>query len=168
MQLYNNIFFFATRFCFIFLKTCAPSFISEEGIDEHHELLRRLNALDLLEVFHQEGINVSDFNDLDNNDFVDMGISVDRAKKLHSGCQKENDRKKYLHQALKGAECVEVYEHLVKAGYASEDLCSLTHDDLKETGLSFMQRKTILKKIQSWEGNLPPCSALIIIQELIL
>ena len=145
-----------------------PCFISEEGIDELQELLRPLNALDMLELFHQMGINVGDFNDLDVSDFVDLGLSQDRAQELYRRKnelqQKENERKNDLNQTLKDVDCIEFYDDFIKAGYTSEKILMCEkHDDLKDISLSFTQRKNILKKIQNAKGNLLPRIALIII-----
>ena len=43
---------------------------------------------------------------------------------------------------------MEVYDTLVKMGYASVEVYSMDHDALKKIGLSFLERKKFLAKIQ--------------------
>ena len=71
----------------------------------------------------------------------------------------EEARKKALLNKLQYFKCVELYDDLVKIGYTSEKVFSIDHATLQNIGLSFMERKNVLTKIQSVkdaeiEGNI--------------
>ena len=138
----------------------APYSISETDKElELEELLHSINAVDLIERFKSDGIHVDDLIKLDANDLKFFAPS-ERAKQLHGDIQKENERKIRLLQKLKDVKCYDLYDSLLKIGYTSEKVFSTDHDTLKSMGLSFMERKNVLKKIQSTKdenirGNLP-------------
>ena len=121
----------------------------ESGLED---LLRSVDALDLLTFFNGEGIIYEDhIKNMDTNDLKNMGISSDRAQQLHRDIEKETNRKKRLYQKLKDVKCDKVYEKLVKTGYTSEEVLSTDHDVLKKIGLSFPERKEVLSKIQAFK-----------------
>ena len=131
------------------MKINAAHYISENNKElELEELLRSINAIDLLERFRNERISVDDLIKLDANDLKFFAPS-DRAEQLHGDIQKENERKIRLRQKLKDVKCHDLYNRLLKIGYTSEKVFSTDHDTLKSIGLSFMERKNVLKKIQS-------------------
>ena len=124
-------------------------YILERNYDlELEELLRSINSVDLLERFKNVGINVDDLIKLDAND-LKFFAPLDRAEQLHADIQKENERKIRLHQKLKYVKCDDLYYRLLKIGYTSEKVFSTNHDTLISIGLSFMESKKVLEKIQS-------------------
>ena len=132
----------------MYLKTNAPYSILEKGKElELEELLCSINAIDLLERFKSDGIHVDDLTKLDAND-LKFFVPSDRAELLHRNIQKENERKICLQQRLKDVKCYDLYQKLLKIGYTSEKVFSTDHDTLKRIGLSFMERKEVLKKIE--------------------
>ena len=129
-------------------------------IENIEDVLRQLNALDLLENFENEGITMKDLNRYEHNDLEQLGISSDRAFQLQKDIQQELARRRNLHQTLKEAGCDELYKKLVETGYRSIQVGSMNHAVLKGIGLLLPERKTVLEKIEnvkvSIKGNLVP------------
>ena len=118
------------------------------GYKELEELLRSLKALDLITLFDDEKVGIDDLMSFDLNDLTQLGLSLDRAQQLQEEVITEKRRISELLTALKGSDCMEVYDTLVKMGYASVEVYSMDHYVLKKIGLSFPERKKFLAKIQ--------------------
>ena len=135
--------------CLGYLKINAAHYISENNKElELEELLRSINAVDLLERFRNVGINVDDLIKLDAND-LNFFAPLDRAEQLHRDIQKEIERRIRLLQKLKDVKCDDLYNRLLKIGYTSEKGFSTNHDTLISIGLSFLESTNVLEKIQS-------------------
>ena len=107
-----------------------------------------MKALDLITLFDDEKVGIEDLMSFDLNDLTQLGLSLDRAQQLQEELIREKRRISELLTALKGSDCMEVYDTLVKMGYASVEVYSMDHDALKKIGLSFLERKKFLAKIQ--------------------
>ena len=132
-----------------FSVACRNLYNISGDIENIEDVLRQLNALDLLENFENEGITMKDLNRYDHNDLEQLGISSDRAFQLQKDIQQELARRRNLHQTLKEAGCDELYKKLVETGYRSIEVVSMNHDVLKGIGLLLLERKNILEKIKN-------------------
>ena len=140
---------------FVTYKTCRQDSIFyfilegdmelEKGLDE---TLESLKAIDLLEIFDGENIKSNELKDLDLNDLIHLGVSSERAQEFLNSRQKEDDRKKRLRKMLQDVDCAALYDSLVEKGYTAEDILTIDHAGLKEIGLSFQDRKNVMKKIK--------------------
>ena len=143
-----------------FSVACRNLYNISGDIENIEDVLRHLNALDLLENFENEGITMKDLNRYDHNDLEQLGISSDRAFQLQKDIQQELARRRNLHQTLKEAGCDELYKKLVETGYRSIEVVSMNHDVLKGIGLLLLERKNVLEKIENVKvaikGNLVP------------
>ena len=117
----------------------------EKGLEE---TLESLNAIDLLIFFESENIKSNELKDLDLNDLIHLGVSSERAQEFLNSRQKEDDRKKRLRKMLQDVDCAALYDSLVEKGYTAEDILTIDHAGLKEIGLSFQDRKNVMKKIK--------------------
>merc|ERR1719362_442169 len=99
----------------------------EDGKDfEFEELLQIVNALEFLELFKNEKVGKNELMACDLNDLTSLGISLERAQQLHGDLTKltkrrnnETDRRKGLLALLEHFHCQELYDYLIKTGYAS-------------------------------------------------
>ena len=132
-----------------FSVACRNLYNISGDIENIEDVLRQLNALDLLENFENEGITMKDLNRYDHNDLEQLGISSDRAFQLQKDIQQELARRRNLHQTLKEAGCDELYKKLVETGYRSIELVSMNHDVLRGIGLQLLERKNVLEKIEN-------------------
>ena len=113
------------------------------------ELLRLVNALDLLEQFNDETVGLDDLMTYDINDLIQLGLSSDRAQQLIDDIEKEVIRKRELLTTLIHFKSEELYDRLVKIGYKPTEVHSMDHNVLKKIDISsFPERMKILKKIQ--------------------
>ena len=117
----------------------------EKGLEE---TLESLNAIDLLIFFESENIKSNELKDLDLNDLIHLGVSSERAHEFLNSRQNEDDRKKRLRKMLQDVDCLALYDSLVEKGYTAEDILTIDHAGLKEIGLSFQDRKNVMKKIK--------------------
>jgi len=130
--------------------------VKENGKDsEFKELLQLVNALDFLELFNDEKVGKNELMACDLNDLISLGIPLKRAQQLHWELTQETWRrnnetkqKEDLLAALKHSDCEELYDDLIKIGYASHHVDHVDHDVLKKIGLSFEERKKVLTKLQ--------------------
>ena len=140
---------------FVTYKTCRQDSIFyfilegdmelEKGLEE---TLESLKAIDLLEIFDGENIKSNELKDLDLNDLVHLGVSSERAHEFLNIRQNEDDRKKRLRKMLQDVDCAALYDALVEKGYTAENVLTIDHAGLKEIGLSFQDRKNVMKKIK--------------------
>ena len=49
---------------------------------------------------------------------------------------------------LQDVDCPALYDSLVEKGYTAENILTIGHAGLKEIGLSFQDRKNVMKKIK--------------------
>ena len=117
----------------------------EKGLEE---TLESLNAIDLLIFFESENIKSNELKDLDLNDLIHLGVSSERAHAFLNSRQKEDDRKKRLRKMLQDVDCAALYDTLVDKGYTAENILTIDHAGLKDIGLSFQDRKNVMKKIK--------------------
>ena len=125
------------------------------------ETLESLKAIDLLEIFGGENIEPNELMDLDLNDLIHLGVSSERAQEFLNSRQNEDERKKKLEKMLQDVDCAELYGCLVGKGYTAETVLSINYDILKEIGLSFQERKKVLKKINDEKSKLGNVSRII-------
>ena len=134
---------------------------------ELEEVLRSLNALDLLELFTKEEINENHLTDFHISDFKKIGIPRLRAKQLYRDIRKEVWRKSKLRQRLIDVKCEDLYDRLVKIGYTSDEVFCMEDDDLKEIGItSYPKRKEILERIQAARDQMIKGNPLAIMSQI--
>ena len=117
----------------------------EKGLEE---TLESLKAMDLLEIFDGQNIKSNELNDLDLDDLIYLGVTSERAQEFLNSRQNEDDRKKRLRKMLRDVDCATLYDFLVEKGYTAENILTIDHAGLKEIGLSFQDRKNVMKKIK--------------------
>ena len=134
---------------------------------ELEEVLRSLNALDLLELFTKEEINENHLTDFHISDFKKIGIPRLRAKQLYRDIRKEVWRKSKLRQRLIDVKYEDLYDRLVKIGYTSDEVFCMEDDDLKEIGItSYPKRKEILERIQAARDQMIKGNPLAIMSQI--
>ena len=117
----------------------------EKGLEE---TLESLKAMDLLEIFDGQHIKSNELNDLDIDDLIYLGVTSGRAQEFLNSRQNEDDRKKRLRKMLQDVDCLALYDSLVEKGYTAENVLTIDHAGLKEIGLSFRDRKNVMRKIK--------------------
>ena len=146
------------------LQDSMVTFILERDVELEqglNETLESLMAIDLLEIFERENIESNELKDLDLNDLIHLGVTLERAQKFLNNRQNEDERKKKLEKMLQDVDCAELYGCLVGKGYTAETVLSINYDILKEIGLSFQERKKVLKKINDEKSKLGNVSRII-------
>ena len=130
------------------------------------DLLQSWNALDLSELFNSENIRYSELVNFNLKDYTNLGISSLRAQQFLDSpflkkIKEKNEERIRLRTKLKLVECEELFNPLVAANFPSEKVLLLDNETLKNIGLSFQERKEVLKKLEDYKTGQLLYSAII-------
>ena len=130
------------------------------------DLLQSWNALDLSELLISENIKYSELVNFNLKDYTILGISSLRAQQFLDSpslkkIKEKNEKRIRLRTKLKLVECEELFNPLVAANFPSEKVLLLDNETLKNIGLSFQERKEVLKKLEDYKTGQLLYSAII-------
>ena len=130
------------------------------------DLLQSWNALDLSELFNSENIRYSELVNFNLKDYTNLGISSLRAQQFLDSpflkkIKEKNEERIRLRAKLKLVECEQLFNALVAANFPAEKVLLLDNETLKNIGLSFQERKKVLKKLQDYKTGMLLYGAII-------
>ena len=130
------------------------------------DLLQSWNALDLSELFNSENIRYSELVNFNLKDYTNLGISSLRAQQFLDSpslkkIKEKNEERIRLRTKLKLVDCEELLNALGAANFPAEKVLLLDNETLKNIGLSFQERKKVLKKLQDYKTGMLLYGAII-------